>query len=346
MTEFRARKAIRSSEYKLKWKVREKEKVPFKGGIYVAVSITDRTFFSFHVSDVMYEYSSTTGRWLKLPPCGFVGCALANVKGNLVTVGGYNSQRDEAISDCFSFDDDLRRWILCYPPMSTARLYPVVATTADYLTVVGGRVNKRETQDVEVMNVNTHQWSAVASLPMLQVSGFERIAITSAAVCGATVYVVVGLANQVCLHYCSLDALLKSTPEQTEVWGTVDGPHCSKVSLVTVNNHLLCLGKVAECNVIAVFIYEEKMDKVFQEFGVFPRNIEYFSAVATVAKNGFLVIATKLVLIGELLSILEGETVSIASLFASIATQLRTKCVQFRLITIISYAIVISCCMA
>ena len=222
----------KSSGYKLIWDVRGQ--TPFRLANTIAGSfaacVGDKAYFlPESESGVVYEYLSTTGEWRVLPPCGVSGCALASIRGKLTTVRGllYGDS-----SDCLYWDEISRCWRSSYPPVPASYSWPVVATTVDHLIAVDAIGFA-----VQVMDINTSQWSSVAGLPD-QAHG----AVNSVAICNETVYVTCLSAASPMLH-CSLGALLHSTAQQTNVWqvlvcpGTL--PSCP--ILVTVNNKLLAI---------------------------------------------------------------------------------------------------------
>jgi len=59
-----------------------------------------------------------------------------------------------------------RGWTHPYPPMTTPRSSPAVATYGDRLVVAGGYGHGVDLATVEVLNTTSHQWLSAAPLPM------------------------------------------------------------------------------------------------------------------------------------------------------------------------------------
>ena len=234
-----------SSDYKVTWDV--KGQAPFSAGLRYAASVGDKAYFMPNsASGVVYEYLSSTGAWQELPPCGVLGCALANVRGALTTVGGRPRVDTGMCADCLCWDEASRCWESRYPPLPEYCFWPAVAATADHLITMP---RAHVIHDVWVMDINTRQWSSHAS-PLLHYSHLV--------VCNGTVYVTCfSVYFPPCtLCHCSLDALLQSTPQQ-RVWQATDWPGSpdSLPALVAVNNKLLCI----LVNTILIFEEEKKV---------------------------------------------------------------------------------------
>ena len=270
-----------SSDYKVIWDVRGQ--APFRVANTVAYSfgacVGDRAYFlPVRASGVVYEYLSTTGKWRELPPCGAKGCALASIRGNLTTVGG--RLRGGGLSDCLCWDETSSSWKSRYPPVPTSSLWPVrrssdlivVVTTVDHVVVM-----KELDVHVHVMDINTSQWTSVASLPA-QALGKA----VSVAICNGTVYIACMSATFPILH-CSLDALLRSTVQQTEVWQVTYYPGARIIYhiLVAINNKLLSI------EVGNVFLYEEEK-KTFLSVGSNPASpvFNWVGSMACVLPGG------------------------------------------------------------
>ena len=237
-----------NSYYKLIWDVRGQAlpRVDLNLLSYrAAVSVGDRVYIvssivSGDLSDVVYEYLSTTGECRALPRCGVSGCALANVRGKLTTVGG--DRRDGRPPHCLCWDETSSSWESRYPPLPQSgfhvRSRPLVATTVNHLITI------RSTGDVvRVMDINTRLWSTVACLSTQLTDNL------SVEICNGAVYVS-SYANPSIFH-CSLDALLHSAQYMWQVTVYPDLSY-SGPNLVTVNNKLLCIWKET------ISLYEEE----------------------------------------------------------------------------------------
>lgn len=295
------------NDYRLKWNVRGE--LPFGiVGASSAISMGDSVYFASH--NAVYKYHWPTGKCLGLPSLNFgiIGYALANVRGSITTIGGC-VQGSQALPDCLSWDNVSKRWVPSYPSMQKILKDPVVVTTTDHILVAGGM----DTNAVYVMDIGTHQWSPVASLPS------SACRTSAATVHNAVLYVAAECISNcytpscnLHIYYSSLDTLLNSTHTQN-VWHTIEGPSCcSKVfSLVTIHGKLLCLGLSAlQRSVIVVFVYAEVEKKfVFMEQLriVFPYQYQppTFCAIALPGEKILAIaefIASNMVLVGEAMS--------------------------------------------
>ena len=118
-----------------------------------------------------YETSLRTEKWSTLPDNPNADCSLAVIDGNLTSVGGYCS--DAAYVDGRDYtnillslieEGKLLHWSTVFPPMPTPRSRTACITTEQALVVAGG-YSGDYLNTVEVMDINTIQWTAVRPLP-------------------------------------------------------------------------------------------------------------------------------------------------------------------------------------
>ena len=187
-------------------------------------------------------YNSTTDTWSRLPDC-CTDTTLAIVNGLLTTVGGKVGGNNSNKLFSLTGEGRDRKWTKVFPPMTTKRYVVIAVTTGRALIVAGGAGDRGALATVEIMNIDTRQWSTAADLPQPMVSA-------SATVCGDRIYMSV----EKSVILCSLPALLQScsqkifeaqpsTPSpQGPVWSTVADLPVKYSTLVSINNRLLAIG--------------------------------------------------------------------------------------------------------
>ena len=240
---------VATGPLKLKW--RDGPPAPFATyGHSVAVS-----------GDVVYcrgtkvlIFNSRTGGWTILPECPNEFFSIAVVNGQLTAIGG--EQLDRATSTLFSLPQDRpgifqQKWIQQLPPMTYCRNDPAVATTNTSLIVAGGWTSFGQySTEVEVMDLQTLQWTSVASLPC---SFSEAIA----TICGDRLYIGGGYSTKEATKsvvMCEMNDLFQSQPQiqslftrlglssSPPVWKEVAPLPVVLSSLVTFQGQLLALG--------------------------------------------------------------------------------------------------------
>ena len=168
---------------KLKW--REGEKAPQKMFRWSnAVVIDNKVYFKSDNSNSMHAYNTTLNSWSQIQNCPYGGASLAVVNDLLTTIGGDGGK--EFTNKLFSLTG-ANKWTEFYSPMPTKRQWTTAVSTRTGLIVAGG-VEKGSTAlaTVEVMNIETRQWSTAADLPGPMYNA-------SATVCGDHVYMLGGV---------------------------------------------------------------------------------------------------------------------------------------------------------
>ena len=184
----------------------------------------------------VYAYDSVRDSWSRLPDCPTVGCSLVVIgDGNLTSVGGHDQGYS---SKLFSFLGDGRKhvtkkWSEIFPPMPTKRYGTTALCTPDQITLIvsGGWGEGGALATVEVMDIETQQWSSAARLPMATLG-------CSGTICDNHIYQhggEIGKGHTKHLYLCRLDDLLKSRETMLNATsGLQDYTHehemkCSKV---------------------------------------------------------------------------------------------------------------------
>ena len=191
----------------------------------------------------VYALDSTNDHWSILPDCPTGFTTLAIVNGLLTTIGGLNSNQQ-----LFSLtgEGDDRKWTNLFPPMTTERYEVTAVCTGRSLIVAGGKGERRKSlKVVEIMNIDTRQWSTASDLP-------QAMHGASATICGTHLYLV----NNKSVIACSIPTLHQSCrpkifetqlsspmpSSQDPVWSTIAHLPVECSTLVSINDHLLTIG--------------------------------------------------------------------------------------------------------
>ena len=201
-------------------------------------------------SNKVYSYQNILGKeqWSQLPDNPNKNCGLAVIDGLLTSVGGYNNV---FINTLLSLTGDgmRKQWSEIFPPMPTPRWSVACIITEQSLVVAGGRGSGSVLDIVEVMNINTKQWTTVSPLPQKQIQ-------LSATVCGDTLYLAGGWINfnpSKSVFTCSLTDLLTSSnslgskirqtfSQSQNVWKQISCLPVARSTLASFNGQLLAIG--------------------------------------------------------------------------------------------------------
>ena len=132
--------------------------------------------------------------------------------------------------------------------MPTEREYAAALSTGLYLVVAGGeKAGEVVLQTVEVMNIETSQWSVVADLP-------EPLSQLSLTLCGDCIYLLGGRDKErkssPSVYSCMLNTLLQqlenprfSSPSKFKpIWNRLTDLFVTNSTCVSFNGHLLAVG--------------------------------------------------------------------------------------------------------
>ena len=103
----------------------------------------------------VYQYHPPTDQWVPLPQYECVWFAMAILTNKLVLVGGYNTSTHQVTNQIAVWDTEgiSRGWKHPYPPMTTPRHSPAVATYERQLVVAGGRGDADRLATVPVFTI-------------------------------------------------------------------------------------------------------------------------------------------------------------------------------------------------
>jgi hypothetical protein len=142
---------------------------------YTAVGENGKAYFTpFSSSDrriyscQLHKHSKSLS-WLVVPECPNFEYGLVIVNDALTAVGGYQQEyRPSQPTNCLlTYSEARRQWTERFPPMQNKRRLPAVVTTPSLLVVAGGNGSRNEILTVvEVMSLQTLQWSSAGQLPL------------------------------------------------------------------------------------------------------------------------------------------------------------------------------------
>ena len=226
---------------------REGKNAPEKMFRGAAVVHGNTAYFRPGSSDKVYSYQNILGKeqWSQLPDNPNMNCGLAVIDGLLTSVGGNNNGYTNTLLS-LTGEGMRKQWSEIFPPMPTPRNAVACITTEQSLVVAGGYGSGGVLDIVEVMNINTKQWTTICPLPQKQY-------LLSATVCGDTLYLAGGINTSKSVFTCSLTDLLTSSnslgykirrtfSQSQNVWKEISSLPVTYSTLASFNGQLLAIG--------------------------------------------------------------------------------------------------------
>ena len=132
--------------------------------VYIGGGVTDNEFIENALQ--VFQYDPSGDEWSRLPPSQTVYFAMAQFKGNLITVGGM--MESGITGKVYRFKQQSQKWEEFLKPMPTARYCASVATTQSAIVTSGGGtdVTLVPCATVEVYSSETSQWHTADPLPV------------------------------------------------------------------------------------------------------------------------------------------------------------------------------------
>ena len=246
-------RAVTRDSFTLKW--REAKKAP-RGMSRGSNAIVDGDMLYLIVVRNIYAYKSTDETWDQLPKCETKWCSLAVVNNLLTTIGGRDSGK--VTNQLFSLTGEGRSktWREVFQSMPTKRSSSVVVCTGQALIVAGGNNQDLKTlRTVEVMNIDTKEWSSAADLP-------EPLFGASITICHNRIYITGDWNDRgpiKSVYTCTLTDLFLScrsrllgerlaqslsvtSPARSNVWDKVADLPVTLSTCVTLHGRLLAIG--------------------------------------------------------------------------------------------------------
>ena len=243
---------------------REGKNAPEKMIRGAAVVHGNTAYFRPYNSDKVYSYQNILGKeqWSQLPDNPNGAFSLAVIDGLLTSVGGYNNGYINTLLS-LTGEGMRKQWSEIFPPMPTPRQSVACITTEQSLVGAGGNASGGFLDIVEVMNVNTKQWTTVSPLP-------QKLSLLSATVCGDTLYLAGGFGSgyksSKSVFTCSLTDLLTSSnskirrtfSQSRNVWKEISSLPVPVVqsTLASFNGQLLAIGGIDDSWTTNVYRYD------------------------------------------------------------------------------------------
>ena len=226
---------------KMTW--REGKKAPERMYRGAAVVHGNTAYFTPGGSRV-YSYQNILGneQWSRLPDNPNGSFSLAVIDGLLTSVGGWNTNTLLSLTG----EGERKQWSKVFLPMPTPRSRTACITTEKALVVAGGRAGG-DLATVEVMDINTKQWTTVCPLP-------QKLLSPSGIVCGDSLYLAGGISGgsgSKSVFTCSLPDLwqpetlgsrIRRTLTRSNVWKEISSLPVTLSTLASFDGHLLAIG--------------------------------------------------------------------------------------------------------
>ena len=264
------------SSFKLHWCPEEYISVKMVRGDTAYDSNTGDIYFSCSRSPFIHSYHPDSGEWSRLqPPCPHLFFGMSLVRGRVTAVGGQEGPHVRATLLSYVEGEEeeggggRRRkrntWLEQLPAMPTKRFNLTAVTLAEgrreerLLTIGGLGHNGAALDCVEVLSVETEQWSSVASLP-------RPADMLCACVADNQLYLL-GASHTRRVYTCYLPYLLQTTPTQTlEVWFQLPATPTNSPTAIILDNQLLLVGgfneKGLDSNEVFLFQQQERRWKI------------------------------------------------------------------------------------
>ena len=219
---------------KMTW--REGKKAPETMARGAAVVYGNTVYFRPNLLFRVYSYRNEHWSRLLDNPCR--GFSIAVIDGLLTSMGGWGSRGATNTLLSLTGEGVRKKWSEVFPPMPTPRCRTACITTEKALVVAGGEADSY-LATVEVMDINTKQWTTVCPLP-------QKLRSPSGIVCGDSLYLAGGLTSgfgSKSVFACSLPDLWQpETLTRSNVWKKISRLPVLRSTLASFGGHLLAIG--------------------------------------------------------------------------------------------------------
>ena len=189
------------TDIKLSW--RWGKRAPRRMARWCNAAVGDGIIYFNVVSEItIYSYNVHNELWSQLLDCPRFHCSFVVVNSLLTSIGGVI--RGKVSNKLLSIKEysQQMQWVEDFPPMPTSRYSTTSLCTKADLIVAGGEFGKSILSNVEVMNIETRQWSIASSMP-------DGIRCGLGIICEDCLYIGGGY-NSKSVYYCSTSDLLLS----------------------------------------------------------------------------------------------------------------------------------------
>ena len=181
-------------------------------------------------------YDMQSCKWHTLPPYSAREFAMTTINNKLILVGGYH---DGSVVDQLGvWKTDSNQWTRPFPPMPKPRQSPSLTSYKHWLVVAGG-YREHSLSTVEVLDIDSKQWSTAPSTPI----PWESMKST---IIGDTWYLMGGTqfyTDTTDVYSVSLEALVShSASDSSKIWNKIAPLNCTHSSPLNLGGSLLALG--------------------------------------------------------------------------------------------------------
>ena len=189
----------------------------------------------------VYEYDEASNQWVSLPRYKYRRFAMVILTGKLTLVGGRNTSRGSTNQVAvWEGEGTSQGWTHPYPPMTTSRYSPAVATYGDMLVVAGGRNSGGDPlATVEVLNTTSHQWLSASPLPMGCSSMTSAIVNQELFLLGGTLTTA---SLVVSLPDITWSSVHSTTTNRSVQWHTLPAPPLKRSAAISLCGSVLAIG--------------------------------------------------------------------------------------------------------
>ena len=190
----------------MRWQ--KESKAPEKMCRGSAASDSNVAYFNGTGSTTVHSYDSNTQEWHRLPDTPHTHFTLVVVQHMLTTVGGA-LRPYEATNSLLSLTGEGKnnKWLPDLPAMPTKRYWTAAVSSGCSLIVVGGEDGHNTLATVEVLDMETRQWSIASSLT-------HTFSSASISICSERLYMLGGEDQTHSVLSCSIPELLQSCQPQ------------------------------------------------------------------------------------------------------------------------------------
>jgi len=216
------------------------QSVTVRHKVFVGGGYTD-SLFDGDDARTVYEYDEDSNQWVSLPPYDYWWFAMTILTDKLTLVGGINASTGKVTNQVAVWEGERTSWgwIHPYPPMTTPRHSPAVATYGDRLVVAGGRQPVVDLPTVEVLNTTSHQWLSASPLPV----GCSKM---TSAIVNQELFLLGGTLTSASLVVSLPDVTRSSVPSATTnksvQWRTLPAPPLKYSAAISLCGSVLAIG--------------------------------------------------------------------------------------------------------
>jgi len=215
------------------------QSVTVRQKVFVGGGLT-YSLFGDGYEHTVYEYDEDSNQWVPLPLYDCRRFAMTIVTVKLTLVGGISTSTMKVTNQVAVWEGEgtSREWTHPYPPMTTPRWSPAVATYGDRLVVAGG-YDDGYLATVEVLNTTSHQWLSASPLPV-------GCAYMTSAVVNQELFLLGGTLTMEALVVSLPDITQSSVPSATAnksaQWHTLPAPPLERSAAISLCGSVLAIG--------------------------------------------------------------------------------------------------------